>query len=1100
MTNAEACLRLLLRGLTIVLVVGALGCGGPRQVAKAPVVELDVPAFEAEKVEVDWGALPSRGRLERANVKLTASDGSGLRLVALTTRAVLYGPLAFTEVHLAFANSEPRTREGTFSITLPDGAAVGRFAMRLPAGWQEGEVVERQAARAAFETFLRKKVDPALLERDGGNVFRGRVFPIDPYEIKEIVIAYTETFAGRDTPYRFPLAGLPAVDKLDVQLLVPSRRKVFVLRRAEVAPDRDFVYGERGENIEAVRGGRWAVVRLSSKAPVVAQPASTRSEALAVLIDSSASRASTYQDDVASVGRIVEALAPPSVKVACFDQELVPVASIAEAAKRRPAGASDLGRALAWLATTGAKRAIVVTDGNETLGDHGAGALAAKVRALSAARIERLDVLSTFGANLSNLNELVKAGLARSGLVVDLSAGPEVAVSAFRAPTGAIAKGEVPDATRVWPSTLSSKGATAMSALAFVEIAEDKPLRVSVDGGKVETIDRAEKAPGALVARAVAEARIQELSFERSSPTTTKTRREELAHEIVSLSVEHRVLSELTAMLVLETEADYARFHISRDAMRDIPVVGPHGVEMVPRGGGHDLLSKNGSKAGSSPPVDGNTDSDGDGIPDITDKCPDEPELFNGFQDEDGCPDRGLVTIESSYIIVLRKVKFRRGSAEILEESREAIDAVAFTMLRHREFDVVGIYGHTDVNGDPAANKLLSEKRAIAVRDALIARGVPPNRLIAKGFGGRAPEDPGDKEDAHEKNRRVEFKILVAQGQPTGVEEPPGPAVPPLQAGRSALVWEPIDMQPFRYKAAPAGDPLSGKLASVTALISERKSNEALSVADEWVKTSPNDMLAWIAQGRALEALRRPREAARAYGSILDLAGRVEQRRAAAAFLEAASAEFPPALDIAIEVYEAALRDRPDHPSGHRLYAWSLARAGRIDEALDVLLRALGRTFDNRFVDAHTVLKTDVGLLAAAAMKNQPDSREHIRERALAAGAVIPTTPSTRLVLTWENDEADVDLLAYDAKRRLAIPPADVRSGFGPESLVLDPRTVYPVQIAAQLVTQGPTGFVLGKVAMVRHDGHGGLRIEDRPFVVMNQGAAAPLGDVVPAP
>src|SRR5262249_27981294 len=188
-------------------------------------------------------------------------------------------------------------------------------------------------------------------------------------------------------------------------------------------------------------------------------------------------------------------------------------------------------------------------------------------------------------------------------------------------------------------------------------------------------------------------------------------------------------------------------------------------------------------------------------------------------------------------------------------EPREISDAVAITMLHHREFDVVGIYGHTDMVGDPAANKLLSERRALAVRDALIARGVPPNRLIAKGFGGRALEDPGDSEEAHEKNRRVEFKILVAQGRPTGVEEPGGPAVPPLRVPPSATVWEPIDMQPFRYKDAPVGAPLSGKLANVTALISERKAGEALSVADEWVKTSPHDMLAWIAQGRALEAL-----------------------------------------------------------------------------------------------------------------------------------------------------------------------------------------------------------------------------------------------------
>src|SRR4051794_35250650 len=50
---------------------------------------------------------------------LTASDGSGLLLTRVDAKAVVEGPLAFTELHLYFHNPEQRTREGTFSITLP---------------------------------------------------------------------------------------------------------------------------------------------------------------------------------------------------------------------------------------------------------------------------------------------------------------------------------------------------------------------------------------------------------------------------------------------------------------------------------------------------------------------------------------------------------------------------------------------------------------------------------------------------------------------------------------------------------------------------------------------------------------------------------------------------------------------------------------------------------------------------------------------------------------------------------------------------------------------------------------------------------------------
>src|SRR5512140_1634690 len=68
---------------------------------------------------------------------LTASDGSGLQLTRVDAKAVVQGPLAFTELHLYFHNPEARQREGTFAITLPAGAAVSRFAMESAGQWQE---------------------------------------------------------------------------------------------------------------------------------------------------------------------------------------------------------------------------------------------------------------------------------------------------------------------------------------------------------------------------------------------------------------------------------------------------------------------------------------------------------------------------------------------------------------------------------------------------------------------------------------------------------------------------------------------------------------------------------------------------------------------------------------------------------------------------------------------------------------------------------------------------------------------------------------------------------------------------------------------------
>jgi hypothetical protein len=121
-----------------------------------------------------------------APIRLTASDGTGLRLTSLEAAVAIRGPLAFTELTLAFENPLDRTLEGRFDVVLPSGAAVSRFAMRLPAGWQEAEVVEKQAARIAYEDALHRRQDPALLEQAAGNQFSARVFPIPARASKQI--------------------------------------------------------------------------------------------------------------------------------------------------------------------------------------------------------------------------------------------------------------------------------------------------------------------------------------------------------------------------------------------------------------------------------------------------------------------------------------------------------------------------------------------------------------------------------------------------------------------------------------------------------------------------------------------------------------------------------------------------------------------------------------------------------------------------------------------------------------------------------------------------------------------------------------------------
>src|SRR5687768_14292274 len=120
--------RVLLAVATVVLCAcrsSAPSGGEPEVVAPAAPAAAPVAVTSTTVTPMQMVAAPiATAAVAEAPWSLTASDGSGLELVRVDAKAVVEGPLAFTELHLWFHNPEDRTREGTFAITLPSGAAV----------------------------------------------------------------------------------------------------------------------------------------------------------------------------------------------------------------------------------------------------------------------------------------------------------------------------------------------------------------------------------------------------------------------------------------------------------------------------------------------------------------------------------------------------------------------------------------------------------------------------------------------------------------------------------------------------------------------------------------------------------------------------------------------------------------------------------------------------------------------------------------------------------------------------------------------------------------------------------------------------------------
>jgi outer membrane protein OmpA-like peptidoglycan-associated protein len=151
-------------------------------------------------------------------------------------------------------------------------------------------------------------------------------------------------------------------------------------------------------------------------------------------------------------------------------------------------------------------------------------------------------------------------------------------------------------------------------------------------------------------------------------------------------------------------------------------------------------------------------DKDQDGIPDAIDSCPEEKGFPHTEPDKHGCPRAVRVTKEE--VLLLQQIQFDFDEATIDPGSQPILDEVAQALKDHPEILSVEVQGHTDEQGTQEYNKRLSQRRADAVRQALVRRGIAADRLSAKGYGREVPLDNNQTEEGRKKNRRVEFKIV----------------------------------------------------------------------------------------------------------------------------------------------------------------------------------------------------------------------------------------------------------------------------------------------------------------------------------------------------
>lgn len=163
--------------------------------------------------------------------------------------------------------------------------------------------------------------------------------------------------------------------------------------------------------------------------------------------------------------------------------------------------------------------------------------------------------------------------------------------------------------------------------------------------------------------------------------------------------------------------------------------------------------------------------------------------------------------------IVFRQVEFDKNSTEVHPSDLGLLRQIG-TFLAEHPYATLTIRGHTDGEGDAGYNLRLSRRRAETIRETLLSLvDLPPEVVVAEGYGESRPIFPNDTKENRAKNRRVEFRIEIPDSYRAQLLAEAAPDYVPLEPLAGAEPLTPTDPAPTEPSltdpAAPPGPTVS---------------------------------------------------------------------------------------------------------------------------------------------------------------------------------------------------------------------------------------------------------------------------------------------------
>lgn len=1066
-------------------------------------------------------------------VSLSNPDGQALGIERYNLRAAVHGPLALVEMEMVFRNPQDRQMEGRFLYLLPPGATVSRFAKEVDGKLMEGEVVERQRARSVYNQILHTMRDPALLEQDQGNRFSAKVFPIPAKGTARLVLSYSQVLpakAGKRT-LAIPLAGMPEVKDFSMDVFLaewpgeraaPNESKDFtasetkagthlVRRSAGFKPEKDFVIDfEAGKNAPEVRAVKSGTCQMLAYRPDVKVQHRAEKMDWVFYIDTSASNADTEKRRIEAMGSLLNKIEGGSAYTGfAYDLEVSKLfeldmskvydgpslgSHVSLLNARHALGATDLANALKHIgenarAEKKAQRFVLVSDGIATWGKREPAEILAAL-----GDWPENDTLHALVLGPKQDAKMLDAIVEKThGRVVTVNMGESMeanireALSALQRPLGQSFEFYDEGANWIFPRTFRDVQ-PGDELVAFSELKDgvaSAPGVVRSEGRKkIDTPLKAEpaEAPGfePLLHREAVAAQLAQLEKQTKDEQIAKDAKRlgELRKQIVETSVANRVLCSATALLVLESEADYDRFGLDRKALRDVMVVGDSGIEWKQRSAA-DLVLQPAPKPAAPALKEKNTEESEGGKKDGE---PGRP--LGDSADEDNKKETG-----QGEGLTLAIYDVRDLTTEIRDFPGPRIDLA-----------VSDSGGGNPFASQPAATQTVSGDAA--------ERGAA-NAFASAPTSGQAGSSDGSRErmaralqgkdeavrEGEEAVQRADQNIQRLQAETAAPVPPPPPANRPDEnrraepatpkivapewikhSGASLVKLEELQK---RVDAEPRDRTLRNAYAEQLVLAERWDALQAL--AFQWLPFDPENAQVFEFLGKSATKLGDAKMALRAFSSIAELAPSDAALLDRAGWLMLVAKEY----GFAEELFRAALKQREGHPNIHRGLALSLWLAGKHEDAAKAYEAALKVEFDGRYGDVKRVLNEELGYVCRAWrdswMEQQKNSDRTKVNPAIQFAAKLKIdlerTDALRVAMAWETDANDVDLHVVDpsgeecfyghAKNAGGLELySDQTQGLGPEVIRTEKAAKGTYHVGVKYYNAGPMGVSRGVVVV----------------------------------